>query len=245
MGEDFDMPLLDHFHAPLAARRHWESFHSMWCGAIAGRLNQGVLPPGYFAETQQQLGTQVEIDVPTFHEEGPGATPPPNGGVAVQTWAPPAVELIMPAVFPDSFEVLVFDSFGGATLVGAVELASPSNKDRPDTRRAFAAKCASYLHAGVGLVMIDVVTERLANLHDELIRLLEQGEAFRFRHDSTLYAVAYRPTRRQKRDEIEMWQYPLVLGQTLPTVPLALRRGPTLPLELETTYTEARARLRL
>jgi hypothetical protein len=26
------MPLLDHFHPPLAPRRHWESFHVNWVG---------------------------------------------------------------------------------------------------------------------------------------------------------------------------------------------------------------------
>ncbi len=29
------MPLLDHFHPPMAPRRHWESFHVNWAGAIA------------------------------------------------------------------------------------------------------------------------------------------------------------------------------------------------------------------
>jgi hypothetical protein len=29
------MPLLDHFHPPVAPRRHWESFYVNWAGAIA------------------------------------------------------------------------------------------------------------------------------------------------------------------------------------------------------------------
>jgi hypothetical protein len=29
------MPLLDHFHPPVAPRRHWESFYVDWAGAIA------------------------------------------------------------------------------------------------------------------------------------------------------------------------------------------------------------------
>jgi len=44
------MPLLDHFHPPLAPRRHWESFHVNWAGAIADALNESLLPEGYFAE---------------------------------------------------------------------------------------------------------------------------------------------------------------------------------------------------
>src|SRR5208337_1039658 len=43
------MPLLDHFHPPLQGRRHWEGFHGWWAAAIAGRLNEHLLPPEYVA----------------------------------------------------------------------------------------------------------------------------------------------------------------------------------------------------
>ena len=36
----------------------------------------------------------------------------------------------MPAIFPDSIEVLVYNSEAGPVLVAAVELISPANKDR-------------------------------------------------------------------------------------------------------------------
>ena len=42
-------------------------------------------------------------------------------------------------------------------MVAAIELVSPGNKDREETRSAFAAKCAGYLQAGIGLVVIDIV----------------------------------------------------------------------------------------
>ena len=130
-------------------------------------------------------------------------------------------------------------------MVGAVELVSPGNKDRPETRRAFAAKCSSYLQMGMGLVIVDVVTERLANLHDDLMRLMEKPEMFFFPGQTDLYAVAYRPARHKDGDQIDCWTAPLAVGQELPTMPLALRGGPTLPLELEATYVEARRRSRL
>ena len=62
------MPLLDHFHAPLAPRRHWESFHVNWAGAIADSLNEHLLPEGYFAEEHAHIGARVEIDVATFDD---------------------------------------------------------------------------------------------------------------------------------------------------------------------------------
>ena len=38
---------------------------------------------------------------------------------------------------------------------------------------------------------------------------------------------------------------PLAVSAALPILPLALRGGPTLPIDLETTYAEARRRSRL
>jgi hypothetical protein len=241
------MPLLDHFRPPLATTRHWETFHGGWAYEMMRALNRGVLPPGYFSESQVHVGSRVEVDLASFTgDEGNGGNGPgANGGVAVQTWSPPLTTLVMPATFPDEIEVQVFRSSGGALLVAAVELVSPGNKDRPETRQAFAAKCATYLHAGVGLVVVDVVTERQTNLHDELMGLLDRGDDFRFPADAHLYAVSYRPSRKKAGDQIEVFPYALGVGQVLPKVPLPLQHGPTVSLDLEATYTETRSSIRL
>ena len=78
------MPLLDHFHPPLAPIRHWESFHARWATSLADSLNPQ-LPDRYFAEPQTHAGTRVEIDVATF-ENPPAAAPassPRDGNVGV------------------------------------------------------------------------------------------------------------------------------------------------------------------
>jgi hypothetical protein len=233
------MPLLDHFHPPLSQVRHWEAFHAAWATEIMRTLNRRVLPPGCFAEAQVHVGSQVEIDVATFTPEKEHTAGKANGepsGVAVETWAPPETSLVMPAVFPDEIEIQVFQDNGGLILVAAMELVSPANKDRPETRRAFATKCASYLQRGIGLVIVDIVTQRQANLHDELIGLLEKPDSFAFPSPVGTYAVAYRPSRQTSGDQVEIWQFALALGQPLPTVPLALRGILTVPVDLESTY---------
>lgn len=233
------MPLRDHFHPPLATLRHWESFHAAWATEIMRTLNRDVLPAGCFAEAQVHVGSRVEIDVAAF-EQGQvlaAGAPEGNGGsVAVASWAPPATALVMPAVFPDEIEVQVFRTSGGATLVAAIELVSPGNKDCRETRRAFVAKCASYLQQGIGLVVVDIATERQANLHNDLVRFQEQPRQFEFPEEASLYAAAYRPGRRETGDWIELWLTPLLVGQPLPIMPLALRGVATVPLDLETTY---------
>ena len=242
------MPLLDHFHPPLAPRRHWESFHTAWAGSIADLLNRQLLPDNYFAEEQIHAGTHIEIDVATFENEQNGATSKERSTATLappQAWAPPAPAFVMPGVRPDRFEVLVFQDEGGARLVAAVELVSPGNKDRPEQRRAFAIKCASYLYQGVGLIVIDIVTSRLANLHNEIVRLTEGQASFLLPEAASLYAVAYRPWRHEGRDDIDVWPATLTLGEALPTLSLALERNLSVPLDLEATYVDACERRRL
>jgi hypothetical protein len=242
------MPLLDHFHPPLLGRRHWEGFHGWWAAAIAGCLNERLLPPEYFAEFQVTLGTSVEVDVATFSENGGSEVSRPNGATtALETrvWAPPTPVAVMPAVFPDDFEVRVFSNVAGPTLVAAIEFASPGNKDRDEARGAFVAKCAAYLQRGIGLMIVDVVTSRHANLHDELMAFLGHGAGFTFPAPAPLYATAYRPAHRQERNEIDLWRELLEVGQVLPTLPLAVRGLGCLPIDLEETYMEARKRGRI
>jgi hypothetical protein len=242
------MPLLDHFHPPLSQVRHWEAFHAAWATEIMRTLNRRILPPGCFAEAQVHVGSQVEIDVATFtpqKEPAPGKANGEPGGVAVETWSPPATSLVMPAVFPDDIEIQIFQDRGGLILVAAIELVSPANKDSPETRRAFAAKCDGYLRRGIGLVIVDIVTLRQANLHDELIGLLEQPERFAFPEQASTYAVAYRPSRQTTGDQIEIWPFPLAMGRPLPTVPLALRGIQTVPVDLEATYRDTCADSRM
>lgn len=240
------MPLLDHFHPPMSALRHWESFHGRWAHAIADALNR-LLPANYFSEAQMTIGGSAEVDVATQEEQGPAA-PSTNGGVATALVAPTTTvaALAMPLVFPDEFEVRVFETRAGPTLVGAIELVSPANKDRPETRRAFIAKCLNYLSQGIGLIVMDVVTERSANLHDELVRWMGLGQPFLFPPDTRLYGVSYRPRRGvDTGDQVELTQVVLRIGQPLPTMPLPLRGGPVVLLDLEAAYSEARDRSRI
>jgi hypothetical protein len=241
------MPLLDHFHPPLHPTHSWESFHSRWANAIADALDR-ILPGRFFAEVQVHLGSRVEADVAEFEilpsiEAGNGA----SGGVAVQTWAPPAAAQTVRLIFPDDFEVQVFDLRGGGRRLAAViELVSPGNKDRPEERRAFAAKCLAYLQRGIGLIVVDIVTPRRANLHAELLALMGQadGEGGALA-GADLYAVAYRPARRDEANLLDLWPTPLAVGRPLPLLPLALRGAFFVPVDLEASYTEARQRSRL
>ncbi len=242
------MPLLDHFHPPLSAERRWESFHSSWATKLADALTERWLPPNYIAEEHAHLGPSVEIDVAPFEREA-SATEEAGGGtvatVGPKEWAPPAADGLLPAVFPDTFEVRVLATDTGPKLVAAIELISPGNKERPAERRAFATKCASYLSQGISVIIVDIVTNRRANLHNEILQVMEVADSLPFPPEASLYAVAYRPLRRGKGDEIDVWRSPLALGQALPTLPLGLRADLVIPVDFEAAYAEACLRKRL
>jgi len=165
--------------------------------------------------------------------------------VASAVWTPPASVGSFPAVPADSFELRVYDPDAAGILVAAVELVSPANKVRAAERQAFAAKCAAYLGAGACVVVLDVVTTRLANLHNEIVRLLEAPTEFELPPDTQQYAATYRPVRRDEKSLIDLWTASFALGDRLPTMPLRLTGDLFVPVEFEETYTETCRRRRL
>jgi hypothetical protein len=239
------MPLLDHFHPPLSQRRPWGSFHTTWCSALADFLNRAVLPPGYIALEQVSAGGPVEIDVATYTE---GTSEPASAGgtgtLTRQVWTPPEPPVVLPATFPERFAVEVVATEGGRTLVAAVEFVSPGNKDRESKRRLFVAKCAAYLAQGVGLVIVDVVTSRQGNLHNDLVSLLGLEPTWHMAAPS-LYTVAYRPLNSDQGGRIETWPMVLEVAKPLPTVPLSLEAEHCLPVDLEVSYLDACQRRRV
>ena len=234
------MALHDHFRPPLSVRRHWHAFHNAWATYIASDLNQR-LPEEYFAEANVQFG--IEIDVATFEEAGPAAAhhacsrdaidyPPVQGSAG---WIIPVpTQTISMALLIDTVEVLVFNREAGPTLAGAIELVSPANKDRPAHHDAFVSKCAAYLQQGIGLMVVDVVTDRRANLHNDLLARLGAPDVGLW--EAELYAVSYRPVHRAGHPSLDMWEASVAVGSSLPTMPLWLRGNLCFPVDLDATY---------
>lgn len=232
------MALFDHFRPPVDDELPWDSLHSGWASNIAVRLNEQWLSSDFVALEHTRRGPHVEIDVGTF-ERIASKTETNGGGVATlpATYSPPAVATVIPAIFPDRFEVQVFTLREGRRLVAAIELISPANEDRPEERRAFLAKCANYLAQGVSVVILDIVTTRRANLHNELLGWLN-APAGLLPDSVQLYAAAYRPVARGEMPEIDIWTEPCKVGQELPTMPLRLTGDVFVPVEFEATYVQ-------
>jgi hypothetical protein len=242
------MPLRDHFRAPLDDITAREGFHGGWPMVIVQRLGK-LLPPRYVAAPRVHSGTQAEIDVATYdtEEESFSAESSGNGGVATAVWAPAQPTLAVATDLPDmdEYEVRVYDTKGGRRLVAAVEIVSPANKDRPETRRLFVAKCAALLQQRVSLVIVDLVTVRNFNLYGDLLELFGQGDPSLGTEPSALYAAACRWRVKEQTRLLETWYQPLALAGALPTLPLWLTHKFSVPLELEESYEQTCRDLRI
>ncbi len=244
------MPLRDHFHPPLDNKRSWEELHGQWPAMLVINLSNK-LPPRYAAGPHVHLGAYFEIDVASYEEEE--ATPfsmggdGEGGGVATAVWAPPQPTLTVATDLPvgDEYEVRVYDTKHHRRLVAAVEIVSPSNKDRPEHRSMFVAKCAALLRQQVSVSIVDVVTVRPFNLYGELLDSMGQVDPSVPAEPPSVYAATCRLQRADDAWRLETWMYPLGVGRTLPTLPLWLADNLAVPLELEASYEETCRILRI
>src|SRR5262249_51271259 len=166
------MPLRDHFRPPVSKKASWEGFHGMWPASIVQQLRKQ-LPPGYVAEPRVHLGTLMEIDVGALEtDEEPRIGRANGNGVATAVWTAPVVAVDTDPPDEYEYEVRIFDVDRERTLVAAIQLVSPANKDRPESRPAFVAKCAALLRKGVAVSIVDLVTIRRFNLYAQLMEFV-------------------------------------------------------------------------
>jgi Protein of unknown function (DUF4058) len=239
--KEIAMPLRDHFRPPVESRHSWDELHGMWPAVIVQQLFP-ILPDGYVAAPRVHLGAAFEIDVSTYAHDEPVRQKTPrngNGGVAVAAWSPPKPTLTLETDLPDQdeYEVRVYDARHGRRLVAAIEIVSPANKDRPESRRAFVAKVATLLQRGVSVSIVDVVTIRHFNLYLDLLELIGGSDPLLGTEPPALYAVTARGRKRAgERTLLDTWFDLMAVGQPLPTLPIWLDDELGVFLDLETSY---------
>ena len=228
------MPLHDWADLP-----GWEGVHLLWIAELF-HWAKPRLPEGYRA----YLGTAPLLAVGT-----PGGKP----DIRVRTWsgagqtpgtlAPTEadagdydVEVAVSAIDPGT--ALFIERHGA--LVAALELVSPRNKDRPSARNSAVSHYLGCVLNGANLVLIDVHPRPLGFSFADRIDEELGREADRF---PAPVAASYRvgdPAPEGGR-LVAMKKQALGIGRALPTMPLPLAVGLSVPLDLETTYARAAA----
>ncbi len=234
------MPLRDHFHPPFSLHHSWDGFHGGWPMMLVLSLKR-FLPANYSAQPSVHLGSGIEVDLGTFHREENGTYRPSGrsiGDASVSLLSPPspslAIDLEMPIA--DEYEVRIYDKERDRKLVAAIEIVSPSNKDRPEHRREFVAKCASLLRQDVSVSIVDIVTVRRFNLYLDLLDFLGQSDPQFTSAGPSIYAATCAARNDGARWSLKTWAYPLAVGERLPTIPLILSDWLGVHLDLEPPY---------
>lgn len=226
------MPLHDWRNA-----RGFNGLHVIWQNELLYWI-QPRLPEGYRA----YLGS-----VPAITLE-----PPTNGhpDLSVRQWEPPPAgtsEQLSPdaeglAVFETDPQTAVHIDFHGR-LMSAIEIVSPRNKDRPESRERYLRRYEGYIRQAVHLMLIDILPRPAGFSFAEA---LEVNIGFPQGPCPTPFACSYRVGEPVPEGTIMgVWRRPLAVGGMLPTLPLPLTVDVSVMVDLEQTYAAAAKRVYL
>lgn len=105
----------------------FHAFHGSWITHLMGALNNGLLPDGYYALSEQNSGMQI-----------------------------PEVINLADLSYKALRRTLAIRHLSGHRLVAMVEIVSPANKDRSSSVAEFAEKVESALRNGIHVLLIDL-----------------------------------------------------------------------------------------
>ncbi len=212
----------------------FHDFHQHWTIAICNALNQGRLPPGYFAMVEQKTGGP-EPDVITL-DLTPSANSAP-GGVAVAVQPPKArfTTRVETAGYARKANRITIRHPDG-DVVAVIEIVSPGNKDSHHAIQAFSRKAVAFLLSGVHLLIVDLFPPSRRDpqgIHKVIWdRLCD--EPFVLPPDKPLTMAAY-----SAGSEIVAYVEPVAVGDALPDMPIFLTPEHYVACPLEATYQTA------
>lgn len=199
----------------------FHDFHCTWIPLLKIRLNDGLLPSGYYAQVEQVAG-EVTADVLTL-QTGEAVDEPQSsdGGIAVSV-APPEVEIAasLEAVhYASRARRLTIRHSSDDRVVAVVEVVSPGNKASKSQWQKFVRKAAGLILAGKHLLIADLLPPGRRDpqgTHGAIWAELGD-DSYQMPPGKPLTLAAY------AADEIpRAYVQPLAVGDGLPAMPLFL-----------------------
>jgi len=228
------MPIHDWTRVPAGILHH---LHGTWLFELAGELNQGILPAGYYALGEQVI-TGAVPDVLTLErgtvEGGAGWVAPEQGASPMSEPTATVTAVARDPRYPTRPRVLVVRHVTGDRVVAIVEVVSPGNKSDAADFGALVEKTVASLSKGIHVVLIDLHPPGPYDpdgIHNVVWRELGQ-EPTEFFPDRPLAVVSYAAGRAGVKAYIE----PLSVRDPLPEMPLFLSGGIRVHMPLESSY---------
>lgn len=217
----------------------FHAFHHEWVSELGRALNNGLLPPDYYA-LPEQVAAGFGPDVLTHQDEHPGDA----GGSGVATT--PRVLQPRPATnvthetdaefYRRKKSSIAVRHVSGDRIVAMIEVVSPGNKASKHAVRAFVNKACELLEHRIHLLIIDPFPPGPRDPGG--VHGLIWGEVtdtpFRLPADKPLTLVAY------ESDLItRAYVQPVAVGDLLTDMPLFLEPDGCVMVPLEATYQTA------
>ena len=228
---------------------HFHNFHLLWIGRIEAVLNEELLPDPFSAVAENVLGDAVP-DVLTLEahltpSKSDLASSPlvrddsSDSPVALA----PSTVLVQELTLPDQYamlarRVVIRDRLRGDGFVALIEIVSRANRDAEVRRDQFVNKSVETLRQGIHLLVVDLQPpSRLVprGFHDEISRVMGNPVPD-LPPDRPLQAVSYQVL---EGSIVRAHVVPLMVGDTLPEMPIFLLAHSFVRLPLERSYREA------
>ncbi len=208
-------------------------FHQRWIQSIGDALNNGGLPPGYFAMSEQRADGP-EPDVLTLKGDTPETEP---GGVSVAD-APPRTRVMSvatdAAVYARRADRITVNLNDGE-VVAVIEIVSGGNKESANALRQFTRKAVRLLRSGIHLLVIDLhpPSRRDPRGIHPVIWERFNGEPYSLPPDQPFTLASY-----CAGSAPAAYVENVGVGGVLPDMPLFLTEDRYVPCPLERTYLE-------
>ncbi len=213
----------------------FHAFHTRWISELQGALNEGLLPPGYYALAEQHLRGAI-ADILTLNAGSPRSVTPPehevDGSVAVAE-VPLKTGIQLTARPRRS---LAIRHVSGHQLIAVIEIVSPGNIQSPGSVAAFTSKAVRLIDNGVHLSLIDLFGPTTAapnGLHGEIWSAFDE-EWINQKEFQPVTVAAYCAC-----EPVEAWIESRAIHAELPAMPLFLRPDQQISIPLEATYLSA------
>jgi Protein of unknown function (DUF4058) len=217
----------------------FHALHLAWVSEIQGALNDGLLPPGFYALAEQHAGRTIP-DVLTLHAVPPGPAqrqPLPDVGGTAVAQGPPRVRRRHTVEMKGAghARTVAIRHVSGHRLVALMEIVSPANKDRTASVEEFSSKVVAALNSGVHVLVVDLFPPGRhdpSGMHGAVLQHLERSDQpYDLPGDEPLTLAAY-----ATGDRIDVYLEHLAVGANLPDMPLFLHPERYVNIPLDSTY---------
>jgi len=139
----------------------FHAFHLGWIAELQIALNQGLLPPDYYAMAEQVAGAAVPdvLTLQTVNGHAESWSGEPIAGATAVAVAPPRVadrETLERNVYTSLQRTLVIHHSSDDRIIALIEILSAGNKASNREFHAFLAKAVEALERGYHLLLVDL-----------------------------------------------------------------------------------------